>query len=241
MHVTDASWEFATGSQALSERTELAAAGLQRTVGSLVDVGEAAKHSASLGAQADEFARKASATAVDAQSATALLASSMPRIEDSAKRIADITQIIDKIAFHTNVLALNASVEAAHGGKRGSGFSVVAQKMRNLAQQCAGAASEIRGLIDEANNRIRDGVVQSDKAKAAMQQTTDAISRVCGFIRQGAKVTHSQTVALGQVAQALDALDSKGQRDAALVEECVAAIDSVFAEIDSLRQSAADQ
>jgi methyl-accepting chemotaxis protein len=111
----------------------------------------------------------------------------MKDINDSANEIVDIITLMDGIAFQTNILALNASVEAAHAGEQGRGFAIVANEVRNLAQKSASAARQIKGLIDvsvakidkgnllatEAGNAI-NGIVHSiHSVKAIMQQISD--------------------------------------------------------------------
>lgn len=87
------------------------------------------------------------------------LVDSMQRITQSSQQMADIINVIDSIAFQTNILALNASVEAARAGEHGRGFAVVAEEVRNLAGRSAGAAQEIRGLIDGSNHEVSAGPV----------------------------------------------------------------------------------
>ncbi|WP_312826792.1 methyl-accepting chemotaxis protein, partial [Escherichia coli] len=75
-------------------------------------------------------------------------------ISDSSKKIAEITTVINSIAFQTNSLALNAAVEAARAGEQGRGFAVVAGEVRNLASRSANAAKEIEGLIADSVARV---------------------------------------------------------------------------------------
>ena len=86
------------------------------------------------------------------------------RTIESSRKIADIISVIDGIAFQTNILALNAAVEAARAGEQGRGFAVVASELRNLASRSAGAAKEIKTLINVGVERVGQGTTLVDEA-----------------------------------------------------------------------------
>jgi methyl-accepting chemotaxis protein len=90
------------------------------------------------------------------------------RINESSKRIADITGLIDGIAFHTNILALNVAVEAARAGEQGRGFAVVASEVRSLAQRSAAAAKEIKELIESSVVLVDAGSKQAANVGVTM-------------------------------------------------------------------------
>src|SRR5690606_13029483 len=85
------------------------------------------------------------------------MVNTMEDIRHSTRKVFDIVKIIDGIAFQTNLLAVNATIEAAHAGKSGKGFAVVAAEVRSLAQRAATAASDIRILIDASDDKIQSG------------------------------------------------------------------------------------
>ncbi|MBQ1764647.1 MAG: hypothetical protein IIZ92_17365, partial [Aquincola sp.] len=101
---------------------------------------------------ADALARRASGLAADGGRLFEQVVATMQRIDGSSRRIADILDVIDGIAFQTNILALNAAVEAARAGEQGRGFAVVAGEVRALAGRSAEAARQIKGLIGESRD-----------------------------------------------------------------------------------------
>lgn len=137
----------------------------------------------------------------------------------SAANISEITSLIDAIAFQTNILALNASVEAARAGDHGRGFAVVAQEVRNLATRAGDSAKNIRGLIDESVRETKEGGALLERVVANMQtiQTSVAqVSDVIGEITAGAK---EQSSGISQVNVAVAEMDTMTQQNAAMVSQ----------------------
>ncbi|WP_290371233.1 methyl-accepting chemotaxis protein, partial [Paraburkholderia unamae] len=123
-HVEQAAREIAEGNASLSERTEHQAGSLEETVASMDLFTHTVKASAEHAREASEFAREASTVAKEGDGVVARMVATMGAIETSAKRIFEIVDVIEGIAFQTNILALNAAVEAARAGEQGRGFAV---------------------------------------------------------------------------------------------------------------------
>jgi len=150
--------EIAQASDDLSRRTEQQAASLEQTAAALDQITATVGTSAS-GAQ--EAAKLVAAARGDADSSRIVVdraVTTMGEIESSSRQIGQIIGVIDEIAFQTNLLALNAGVEAARAGDAGRGFAVVAQEVRALAQRPAGAAREIKTLIQSSSRQVENGV-----------------------------------------------------------------------------------
>ncbi len=151
----------------------------------------------------------------------------MASIKDSSRKIADIIGVIDGIAFQTNILALNAAVEAARAGEQGRGFAVVASEVRNLAQRSAGAAKEIKTLIEDSVHKVETGGKLVDEAGKTMDDIVTSVKRVTDIMSEIAAASQEQSSGIEQVNQAVAQMDEVTQQNASLVEEAAAAAESL--------------
>jgi methyl-accepting chemotaxis protein len=151
----------------------------------------------------------------------------MKGINDSSHKISDIIQVIDGIAFQTNILALNAAVEAARAGEQGRGFAVVASEVRLLAGRSADAAKEIKNLITASVERVEHGTALVDQAGSTMTEVVGSIKRVTDIMGEITAASNEQALGVAQVGEAVKQMDEVTQQNAALVEEMAAAASSL--------------
>src|SRR6202000_763025 len=124
---------------------------------------------------ASELSERASDVAARGGSAVNSVVATMRDIAQSAGRIGEITNVIDSIAFQTNILALKPAVEAARASEHGRGFAVVAAEVRALAQRSANAAKEIKALIQDSTSRIAAGARQAGDAGVTVGDAVETI------------------------------------------------------------------
>jgi aerotaxis receptor len=221
-HVTRAAAELDHGSQDMSSRTEEQAANLQQTSATMHEVSQTVSHSAESARLAHGAADGASDAAKKGGEAIARVTETMDGITTNSRRIAEIVNVIDGIAFQTNILALNAAVEAARAGEQGRGFAVVAGEVRALAGRAATASKEIHELIRESSTRVEDGGRIVRDAQEAMKDIVQQVSGVQNLINDIANDARHQAESIGQINSAVSQLDEVTQKNAALVEESAA-------------------
>ena len=215
--------EISAGSNDLSSRTEQQAASLEETAASMEQLTATVKQNADNARQATQLAQNASETAQKGGNVVDGVVRTMDEIAASSSKIAQITNVIDGIAFQTNILALNAAVEAARAGEQGRGFAVVAGEVRTLAQRSAQAAKEIKGLIDDSGNRVSAGSALVHEAGETMAEIVNAVTRVSDIMGEIASASDEQSRGIDQVGQAVAEMDRVTQQNASLVEESATA------------------
>jgi len=235
-----ASSEIAAGNDDLSRRTEQQAASLEETAASMEELTSTVKQNAEHARQANQLAVGAAAVASQGGDVVGQVVATMSGIETSSKKIADIISVIDGIAFQTNILALNAAVEAARAGEQGRGFAVVASEVRTLAQRSAGAAKEIKGLIDDSVTRVAEGSALVDRAGQTMQEIVSSVQRVTDIMGEISAASQEQSAGIEQVNQTITQMDEATQQNAALVEEATAAARTLQTQANQLSATVAE-
>jgi methyl-accepting chemotaxis protein len=235
--VSTASAEIAQGNNDLSSRTEQQASALEETASSMEQLGATVRQNADNARQANQLALSASTVAVQGGEVVGLVVETMKGINDSSRKISDIIQVIDGIAFQTNILALNAAVEAARAGEQGRGFAVVASEVRSLAGRSADAAKEIKSLINASVERVEHGTTLVDQAGATMTEVVGSIRRVTDIMGEISAASNEQSLGVSQIGEAVTQMDQVTQQNAALVEEMAAAASSLKSQAQDLVQT----
>jgi aerotaxis receptor len=229
--------EIAAGNQDLSSRTESQASSLEQTAASMEQIQATVKRTADIAVDGAQLAEQTAGVAERSQAAVNSVADTVEKISHSSKQIADIIQVVEGVAFQTNILALNAAVEAARAGEAGRGFAVVAAEVRALAQRTTGAAREIRQLITTSNEQVASGSAQAGEARERMLEAVAAVHRVAEALNAIRTAAIEQQAGIAQVNDAVNHLDGLTQQNAAMVEQIAASTTSLEAEVEAVNQS----
>jgi methyl-accepting chemotaxis protein len=211
-----ANGELATGTRSQADSVSGTTASTQRMT-------DAVRRSAASTESVSRLAAEASDVATSGGRVVGQVVETMKGIDESSKRIADIVNVIDGIAFQTNILALNAAVEAARAGDQGRGFAVVAGEVRALSHRSAEAAREIKALIGESVARVQSGSALADEAGHTMQRLVGSVLEVTTLMAGIAEAIRGQAEDVETVNRSVLTIDAAAQRNADVVERSNAA------------------
>jgi len=191
------------------------AANLEETAAAIEEITANMQNSGNHIAKMTSYANEVSSSVKDGQDLATKTATSMDEINNQTNAIADAITVIDQIAFQTNILSLNAAVEAATAGEAGKGFAVVAQEVRNLAARSADAAKEIKELVENATSKANEGKNISTNMIEGYDKLNTNIHNTLELINSVSSSSKEQITAMEQINDAVNTLDQATQQNAA--------------------------
>uniref|UniRef100_UPI0032AEC351 methyl-accepting chemotaxis protein n=1 Tax=Sphingomonas sp. AR_OL41 TaxID=3042729 RepID=UPI0032AEC351 len=231
--------EIAQASEDLARRTEGNAASLEQTSAALVQVDGRLKATSQSSSQTVARADQAIATVNGGRATAEEAVQAMGRVSDSAKGIDSVIEGLDKIAFQTRVLAMNAAVEAGRAGDAGRGFAVVADLVSALAMRAEEEAKRARDQLTLTQTDIVTAVQAVQKVDGALANISNDVDEVHKLLGTMADDASAQSSAITEISAAIGAMDQSTQQNAAMVEETSAAARNLTAEVTALAEQAA--
>jgi len=222
----------------LSLSSNKQAASLEETAAALEQITGNIKGTTEATVKMTQLAHNVTASAKSGQNLASQTADSMEDINKQVSSINEAIEVIDQIAFQTNILSLNAAVEAATAGEAGKGFAVVAQEVRNLASRSAEAAKEIKGIVETATAKARSGKEVSAKMIEGYNELNQNISNTIEMIESVSTASKEQEGGITQINDAITTLDQATQQNASVAED-ISKMSTVIAEMSNSLVTAA--
>ena len=209
------------GSTELSDRTEAAAASLEQSAQAMQALASAIERSSAQAGEAAARARHGVDMAGQSSRMVVQLDQGMRGVAQTSDQVGQISSLIDGIAFQTNLLALNAAVEAARAGEHGKGFAVVADEVRGLSQRSAHAARQIKALIEASQQQVAQSCAMAREVGEAML-AVQADMREQLVLAEGMQAaSQAQAGGVQQVQAAVQQLEQMTQHNAALARDTI--------------------
>jgi methyl-accepting chemotaxis protein len=215
--------EISASSHALAQGASEQAASLEETSASSEEISSITMKNAENAEHAADKMKHATMQIAEANTRLEHMVVSMNEINSSSDKISKIIQVIEGVAFQTNILALNAAVEAARAGEAGAGFAVVADEVRNFAQRCSQAAQDSAALIEGSIGKTKEGKTKLDEVAGTFRGITNSARKVDALVDEVRCANKEQARGVTQISAALAQMQQVTQQTAATAEQGAAA------------------
>jgi methyl-accepting chemotaxis protein len=198
----------------LASKANEQAASLEQTAAAVEEITSITKNNTQNASSMANLSKEVKSSVLAGEKLAHKTASSMDEINEKVEAINEAINVIDQIAFQTNILSLNAAVEAATAGEAGKGFAVVAQEVRNLANRSSDAAKEIKNLVENATQKTNEGKQISDEMSKGYDNLNQLISQTVEIIQNVSVASQEQLTGIEQINHAVSMLDKVTQENA---------------------------
>lgn len=227
-HLVAENDELARQTQAQGEALEEVMEATRRLTERLQGVGEELRQVMDVAASADERARQG-------REAASGLNAAMLEVERRAARASEVIEVIDSVAFQTNILSINASIEAAHAGPAGKGFAVVAGEIRRLAERAASGARDVRVIIDETSAAVGEGAQSARRTEEVLEGIGALMGRASGAMATVAERLGAQGGEIRAIESSVDAVVALGRSNLEHAEQVARRSEALGAGTETLR------
>ena len=193
-----------------------AAASLEETAAALEEITSNIRNNTENIAKMAKYSNEITKASSDGEKLANKTTLAMDEINTQVNLVNDAISVIDQIAFQTNILSLNAAVEAATAGEAGKGFAVVAQEVRNLASRSAEAAKEIKSIVEEATKKANEGKDIANEMIQGYKSLNDSINSTINLISDVEMSSKEQLSGIEQINDTVNQLDQQTQQNAAI-------------------------
>lgn len=214
--LTNSAGELSNASIKLSDSSNAQAASLEQTAAAIEEISATINKSSETAMQMSTYAQNVTKSNNAGKELASRTSQSMEELGEEVIAIHESISVIDQIAFQTNILSLNAAVEAATAGEAGKGFAVVAAEVRNLANRSADAAKEIKDLVESATSKAKVGKEITTEMIDGYNELNENISTTIGLIEDVANASREQQQAMSQITDTVNSLDQATQQNASL-------------------------
>ncbi len=234
--VTAGAGQVASASQALAQGSTEQASAIEQVTASMDEIAEKTRVNATQAGDVDKLAQNVAREAEAGNEKMHEMVAAMKEINRSSVEISKVIKTIDDIAFQTNILALNATVEAARAGVHGKGFAVVAEEVRNLAEKSAQAANETNDMITGSIQKINNGSELAQETAKSLEEIVNDVEKTAELIDNIAMATNNQATAVTEINQAISQVSMVVQNNSASSEECAASSEELANQAEALIQ-----
>ena len=234
VQVTEGAGHLADTGVSLAEGATEQAGAVEELQATITTISDAAEKAAASAQEAYHQSQKYADVADDSSADMREMVEAMNRINDASKKIGNIISEIESIASQTNLLSLNASIEAARAGEAGRGFSVVADQIRQLAEQSSKSAVDTRALIEGAIQEVENGNKMANRAVSSIETVVDGIRTIANSSKEVSVVSENQAATMKEAEIGINQISDVIQTNAALAQESSATSQELAAQAATL-------